>query len=241
MCTVSSAPEPFRACASRLQGWPRPAPAARLGVGGVCSLFSPSPHTRPSPETSCPTLSVHLIFFKELFPSIQLPAFMCRSFPHQRVLNEWSWPVSSILGPCFVVVLSLSRSLWVSQPASPLLVSLSSKPIRSFNSRPPSPCSLLQSLESFLVIMVQVQNPGQDPQGFPSRPQPGFWHVILPYCEGSATPGLRPALSPRPAATPSLLPDDIPVTQATCPLPWETNISPSDCAQPLFPSHLPLL
>ena len=59
-----------------------------------------------------------------------------------------------------------------------------------------------KALNGFLVIMVQVQNPGQDPQGFPTWPQPPFWHVTLPYCEGSATPGLWPALSPWPPATP---------------------------------------
>lgn len=88
---------------------------ARVSIGVHCALHPralrglclPSPGMA-SPCTHCqaggrrgglftrlplfPYSAVHLVsasyFFKESFPSIQLPEFTCRTFPHQRVLNE---------------------------------------------------------------------------------------------------------------------------------------------------------
>lgn len=71
-----------------LQGLCLPSPGMALpcthcqaGDGRSIHSSPPLPILRLSTVTCCPTLSVHIIFFKELFPSIQLPEFTCRTFP----------------------------------------------------------------------------------------------------------------------------------------------------------------
>ena len=168
------------------------------------------------------------------------------TFLHQRVLNEWSWLLSSVFGPCFPTVhLSLPRSLWVSQPASSLLASLPLKPIWSFNIRPPSPRSLLQSLEwlpgdygsSSKSRARPTRLPNLTPAPLLTRDTPLLWRVSHTW---------PPAGSQSVASChPSLLPDDNPsslwpgprVPSPEKPTSVLTVLSP-DCPQPLFPSHL---
>lgn len=64
-----------------LQGLCLPSPGMALpcthcqaGDGEVCSLFSPSSHTRLSTVTCCPTLSVHIIFLRNCFHLFSSPS-----------------------------------------------------------------------------------------------------------------------------------------------------------------------